>query len=282
WIIKEFNNLKKTGDKTFAIIYAILLICNMFCSVLLRNQQFYYGALAGMRMRIASSGLLFNKVLTLNQKSLAKTTSGQIFNLLSTDVRRFEMSFMYVHYFWIGSIHCIVVLTLMYVIAGYPALVTVAIMFVLNILQALSGRFMSNIKLKMSQDTDQRVKLISNVISGIKAIKVYVWESTFLKAIFETRARETKRMMYVRLCQSFYHSQLMYQRDLGFLFFYIANIYLTSSFDPQTLSSYYIYTIMGLINALFLSLTLFLPPSIQAIADLNVTCERLRNFLNLD
>ncbi|KAL3309276.1 Multidrug resistance-associated protein 4 [Cichlidogyrus casuarinus] len=89
WIIGEFSKADG-GDISVVSMYTALLILAMFASVLLRNQQFYYGSLTGMRLRIASTGLVFNKVLTLDQKSLAHSSFGQIFNLLSTDVRRFE------------------------------------------------------------------------------------------------------------------------------------------------------------------------------------------------
>ncbi|KAL3317165.1 hypothetical protein Ciccas_004175 [Cichlidogyrus casuarinus] len=136
--------------------------------------------------------------------------------------------------------------------------------------------------MKTTLVTDHRVKLISNIVNGIKAIKLYVWEETFLKRISQVREQEMKKILQIGIARSFCYAQTIYQREIGFLFFYITVVFIYKSYDPSLLTSFYVYTTMGLVNALFESFTIMMPFSMQGLVDIAITCKRLNNFLTLD
>jgi ATP-binding cassette, subfamily C (CFTR/MRP), member 4 len=68
----------------------------------------------GMKMRIAACSLIYRKSLRLSRSALINTTSGQVVNLLSNDVARFELIALFFHYLWVGPIVAIVVGFLMF------------------------------------------------------------------------------------------------------------------------------------------------------------------------
>lgn len=47
----------------------------------------------------------------------------------------------------------------------------------------LLGKLMSNFRLKIADMTDKRCNVISDIIAGIRVIKMYAWETSFTKLV---------------------------------------------------------------------------------------------------
>lgn len=61
----------------------------------------------------------------MSSGALAQTTAGQVVNLLSNDVNRFDYAFIYTHFIWLLPLQVIVVCYLIYLKIGYAAIVGV-------------------------------------------------------------------------------------------------------------------------------------------------------------
>jgi ATP-binding cassette, subfamily C (CFTR/MRP), member 4 len=57
---------------------------------------------------------------------MRETTSGQVVNLLSNDVNRFDIAPMFTHMLWIGPLQTIICTVLMWPEVGWPVLVGIA------------------------------------------------------------------------------------------------------------------------------------------------------------
>lgn len=75
----------------------------------------------GMKMRIAHCSLIYRKSLKLSRKALGTTTIGQLVNLLSNDVNRFERAVIHLHTIWFSPILISLVLYLIYSYVGITA-----------------------------------------------------------------------------------------------------------------------------------------------------------------
>jgi len=58
----------------------------------------------GAKCRVACSALIYRKALKLSSSSLAKTTMGQVANILSNDLSRFDINLVYPPYLFITPI----------------------------------------------------------------------------------------------------------------------------------------------------------------------------------
>ena len=66
---------------------------------------------------------LISKALRLSNSALGQTTVGQMVNLLSNDVNRFDLSVLFLHYLWAGPVQLLIVTTILCLKIGPSALV---------------------------------------------------------------------------------------------------------------------------------------------------------------
>lgn len=59
---------------------------------------------------------------------MAHTTAGQVVNLLSNDVNRFDIAPMFLHFLWIGPLETILCAGLMYTDMGWSVIIGIAIL----------------------------------------------------------------------------------------------------------------------------------------------------------
>lgn len=63
--------------------------------------------------------------MRMSSGALAQTTAGQVVNLLSNDVNRFDYAFIYTHFIWLLPLQVVIVCYLIYLKIGYAAIVGV-------------------------------------------------------------------------------------------------------------------------------------------------------------
>jgi len=117
----------------------------------------------GMKIRVSACSLIYRKSLRLSKTAMVNTTSGQIVNLLSNDVARFELIVMFFHYLWVGPVETIVVTVLMYYEIGISAIAGVVFMLLFIPLQFYLGKKMSGFRLRTALRTDERVRMMNEV-----------------------------------------------------------------------------------------------------------------------
>jgi ATP-binding cassette subfamily C (CFTR/MRP) protein 4 len=105
-----------------AYLYAGGLILCSFFNVIFAHGLMLANLSLGMKMRVSACSAIYRKSLKLSKSALVNTTSGQIVNLLSNDVSRFELIAMFCHYLWVGPIETLVVGALMYLEIGVSAI----------------------------------------------------------------------------------------------------------------------------------------------------------------
>jgi ATP-binding cassette subfamily C (CFTR/MRP) protein 4 len=112
-IVRYYGN-PNNSDPNTAYLYAGGLILCSFLNVICAHSLMLSNLNMGMKMRVSACSLIYRKSLRLSKSALLNTTSGQVVNLLSNDVGRFELIAMFCHYLWVGPVETIVIGVLMY------------------------------------------------------------------------------------------------------------------------------------------------------------------------
>ena len=93
---------------------------------------------------------------------------------------------------WAAPIQMTICLILLLINLGPSALAGYAFFVILTPMQTEVMKRLSRIRTKSMAWTDKRVKLLQELMGGMKIIKYFAWEAPFLKRISEIRGTETK------------------------------------------------------------------------------------------
>ena len=122
---------------TEAYLYAGGVVAMAGLNTFNHHSYFFEKQLTGMKLRVASCSLLYRKALKLSNTALGQTTVGQMVNLLSNDVNRFDSCILQAHYLWAGPLQLTIITALLYQKIGPSALVGAALLILAVPLQSI-------------------------------------------------------------------------------------------------------------------------------------------------
>lgn len=88
-----------------------------------------------------SNFFLLIQALRLSRTALGETTVGQIVNLLSNDVNRFDTMVIFLNYIWLGPLQTIVVTYFLWQVIGVSSIIGVAILLMIIPLQSMNKSY---------------------------------------------------------------------------------------------------------------------------------------------
>ncbi|KAF9124551.1 hypothetical protein BGW39_008121 [Mortierella sp. 14UC] len=144
----------------------------------------------GIYIRTALIDLVFRKATTLSAKSHLRYPDGSIINLVSTDVSRIDSAMMPFSILFSGPIFILTTMSILVYWMGPAALLGAVILMLLNPIQAWGAAKMGPVRKKASQFADSRIKLSSEILQGVKVIKFFTWENSFLAKLAAIRVEE--------------------------------------------------------------------------------------------
>lgn len=124
---------------------------------------------------------------------------------------------------------------------------------------------------------DERIKIISEVLSGIQIVKLYAWEPSFQTQIQKVRSEEMqllRKRMFIGCATEFIHNSVPFLVSLA--------AFLTYTYmSGDVVSPKKAFTVVTLFNILTEPIT-DLPSCISSIVDAVVSFKRVNNFLNAE
>ncbi|GLG99909.1 Multidrug resistance-associated protein 4, partial [Gryllus bimaculatus] len=212
----------------------------------------------GMRVRVAVSSLLIN--------------------LLSNDVARFDQLFMYLHYVWVMPLQTIVITYFMWEAVGAAAFVGVGSLFLQTVpVQSYLSKLTGRLRMRVAQRTDERVRLMGEIVAGIQVIKMYAWEKPFQALIESARAREVKVLLHASYLRGVYLAFMVFSERSSLFFTLLAYVLL-----GHELSADKVFMLAQFFNVLQLSMAIFYPNAVQMAAEASVSVTRIEAFLLLE
>ncbi|KAB0345155.1 hypothetical protein FD754_022081 [Muntiacus muntjak] len=258
-----------------AYSYAAGLSACVLVWAVLHHLYFYHIQRVGMRLRVATCHMIYRKSLRLSSSAMGKTTTGQIINLLSNDVNRFDQVTMFLHCLWVGPLQAVAVTALLWMEIGMSCLAGMAVLIILLLLQSCFGMLFSSLRSKMAAVTDDRIRTMSEVVTGIKTIKMYAWEKSFIELITRLRRKEISKILkssYLRgvnLASFFAVSKIM-----------IFVTFITNELLDNLITASQVFVVVALFEALRFSSTLYFPLAIEKVSEAVVSIRRMK-FNNL-
>ncbi|KAI7829941.1 P-loop containing nucleoside triphosphate hydrolase protein [Kickxella alabastrina] len=180
---------------------------------LLSQQAMWIGRRVGIRLK----GVLVGELAATTLKRRGKGGSSEdkadredkpkasdsIVNLLTADFQRVSEVSAYLDSIYSMPLMLLIGIWYMYALLGISALVGLSIAIIYAPLSKHMLQYVSKIETKLNALSDQRVTAITELLQGIKTVKLFGWESRFLARIDERRERQLAYMWRVLLCWAY-------------------------------------------------------------------------------
>lgn len=133
------NQLSVT--KAQAYVCTAIIVTSTLLNLLGTHNCTFHLQHLGLKMRIACCTLLYRKMLRLTKTALNQTTTGELVNLFSNDVNRFDTAVFQLHNLWLCPLEAVVILYLLYLHVGVTASVGVIFLTIFIPLQSKKQGF---------------------------------------------------------------------------------------------------------------------------------------------
>ncbi|CAG9863420.1 unnamed protein product [Phyllotreta striolata] len=277
--INYYNKIapKKPAEIGWALAVGVVLMA--FINVIITHSTNLGTQRIGMRVRIAICSLIYRKLLKLSHSSLGQTAAGQLVNLLSNDVQRFDIAAQFVHYLWITPFNIVIGFYVMYRSVGtWGAIAGMGLASMQSIpLQGYFSKLQGDLRYKIALKTDYRIKIMSEITSGIQVIKMYAWEKPFEKVV------ELARKLEINLISK--TSYIYGVMSASGIFTERVTLYLTIIafvFSGNRLSADVAFSLAQLFNTIQLILSIYFPRAMSTYAEGVVSIQRIESFLLME
>uniref|UniRef100_A0AAR2KFJ0 AAA+ ATPase domain-containing protein n=1 Tax=Pygocentrus nattereri TaxID=42514 RepID=A0AAR2KFJ0_PYGNA len=254
---------------------AVGLFLSTFLAAFLRNVFVFEVSKVALEARAAVVSTIYAKALQVSGSALAQFNMGEVVNFMSTDTDRLVNFFRSFHEVWSLPFQFALALYLLYLQVGVAFLggLGVAILLVpLN--KFLAARILENNK-HMLAHKDSRVKLMTEVLFGIRVLKFYNWEQHFTQKINESRKKELSHLKSLKyldaVCVYTWAALPVVISILTFITYVLLGNSLTAA---------KVFTTLALVGMLILPLNSF-PWVLNGTLEAKVSLDRIQQFLVL-
>uniref|UniRef100_A0A8C7J2R3 ATP-binding cassette, sub-family C (CFTR/MRP), member 6a n=1 Tax=Oncorhynchus kisutch TaxID=8019 RepID=A0A8C7J2R3_ONCKI len=254
--------------------YATLMFLLSCLQSLFNHQYMYTCFTVGMRVKTAVMGLVYRKSLVINSASRRTCTVGEIVNLVSADTQKLMDFVVYFNAVWLAPIEIALCLFFLWQHLGPSALAGIATVILIFPLNGFIAKKRSKLQVQM-KFMDGRIKLMNEILNGIKILKFYAWEKAFLEQVLGYREKELKALKNYSFrspCPN--HAYLFLSPQIAFAMF---GVYVLID-DKNVLDAQKVFVSMALINILKTPLSQ-LPFAMSTTMQAIVSLKRLGKYL---
>ncbi|XP_054236326.1 multidrug resistance-associated protein 1 isoform X4 [Homo sapiens] len=273
-LIKFVNDTKAPDWQGY--FYTVLLFVTACLQTLVLHQYFHICFVSGMRIKTAVIGAVYRKALVITNSARKSSTVGEIVNLMSVDAQRFMDLATYINMIWSAPLQVILALYLLWLNLGPSVLAGVAVMVLMVPVNAVMAMKTKTYQVAHMKSKDNRIKLMNEILNGIKVLKLYAWELAFKDKVLAIRQEELKvlkKSAYLSAVGTFTWVCTPFLVALCTFAVYVT-IDENNILDAQTA-----FVSLALFNILRFPLNI-LPMVISSIVQASVSLKRLRIFLS--
>ena len=179
----------KTWEVWFYV--SLLFVFPMVQSILLAHSNNIM-AHAGAQVRNCLINAVYRKSMVLSSSSRQAISTGRIITMFSDDTNQLRNFLFFVCNTCVAPFQIAVCLYLLYNELGSAAFVGLGFTVVTMPINAFVFGKMNQIRRERMTFTDARVKLMGEILNGIRIIKYYAWENAFIGKITKIRDQELR------------------------------------------------------------------------------------------
>ncbi|KAG0440557.1 hypothetical protein HPB47_016252, partial [Ixodes persulcatus] len=260
------------------IFYAVLMFATATLQSLLLSayfQRMYIFVCSLRRCLFISPCRLPPQSLVLSNAAKKESTTGEIVNLMSNDAQKFMELMVFLNMLWSAPFQIALALYFLWDLLGVAVLSGVGVMVLMVPINGFLAAYSKKLQTRQMKHKDERIKLMNEILGGMKVLKLYAWERSFEKQVQDIREKEVANL-----------------RTMAYLSSVLSFLWNCAPF-LVSLMSFMTYVLMSNENVLgpqkaFVSLTLFnilrfplsmLPMLISMLVQASVSVKRMNKYL---
>ena len=256
--------------------YGFLLLFTVALQSILMNQYFEKMMIMGLNARTTLISSIYKKSLKVTQSTKKDSSVGEIVNLMSVDVQRFMDVLPYLNMLWSAPLQICISSYFMYQELQEATFVGMGILLASLPLNFLLGRYMRIFQMRQMKLKDKRIKSMNEILSGMKVLKLYAWEESFIGQVLEIRSKEIsiqKKAAYLNAVMSLFWTVAPFMVGLGAFTYYVLM--------GNTLTAQNAFVTLSYLNIMRMPLAM-LPMMMVFLIQVNVSLKRINKFMNND
>uniref|UniRef100_A0A3P8P7H5 ATP-binding cassette, sub-family C (CFTR/MRP), member 2 n=1 Tax=Astatotilapia calliptera TaxID=8154 RepID=A0A3P8P7H5_ASTCA len=184
-------------------LYAVLLMVVALLQSLTLQQYFQRCHVLGMKVRTALMAAVYKKALVVSNDTRKESTVGEMVNLMSADAQRFNDVTNFIHLLWSCPLQIIISIVFLWLELGPSVLAGLGVMVLIIPTNAVLATKARKLQIENMNFKDKRMKIMNEILNGIKILKLYAWEPSFQKQVEDIRGEELKVMKKSAYLHSF-------------------------------------------------------------------------------
>lgn len=188
-------NLSSTTVPYYQLVQAWLFAMGMFLApavgtlAVSQSNRMFIGTQVMVRAELTAA--IYRKAMRMSVRSRQATETGRVVNLMSADVNQLQ-SFLYPFASQVitGPVTMIVALVLLWFQIKWATFIGLGILLISTPVTTIFLKKITTFRREMLKYTDQRVKLMNQLLVGIRVLKMYAWEAAQEAVVLEVRRKE--------------------------------------------------------------------------------------------
>ncbi|KHJ47247.1 hypothetical protein D918_02107 [Trichuris suis] len=259
---------------SYGVFFTVLLFVISLLYSLLLHQYFHIMFRLGMNAKSMLMSAVFEKALLLSNEARKGTTVGEIVNLMSVDVQRIVDVCPFFLLVWSAPLEIVMAIGFLWEIIGVSVFVGVAVMVLMIPINFLLTHRLRQCQIRQMKFKDVRMKMINEILNGIKVLKLHAWELAFKEKVLKIRRKELRVLRQAAVYGSLVTLTWTMAPLLVAVVSFATYVLIDSS---HRLTPEVAFVSLALFNLLRFPMTM-LPMLIVYIMQASVSNKRLKNF----
>ncbi|OWY93222.1 LOW QUALITY PROTEIN: Multidrug resistance protein ABC transporter [Phytophthora megakarya] len=193
---------KKSGTSGYWLM--VMMTGTSLVAVCVLNYLFFIDSRIGSNMRTLTMSLVYEKALKLSSAARQEYTTGEILTLMSVDTERVFTAMVQGPWLVMGPLAFVVSCVLIgFLFDFYAALAGAIVLTAVMVISIQQGDRIAELQRKLLRIIDERVKVTSETLQGIRVMKFYAWEDSLAQRVEKLRLKE------VNLLRKFHSYQVI-------------------------------------------------------------------------
>lgn len=246
-------------------------------AILALNYVFFSSSRLGVNMRSITMDIVYQKSLRLSSAARQEYTSGEILTLMSVDGERVFNNMVQGPWLFMGPLSFVIsIVVLGFLFNFYAALCALVVLLVVMGISVTHGDRIASVQHALLEIIDERIKVTSEALLGIRVMKFYAWEDSLARRVGAIRDKE------VNLLRKFNFYQV-----LNTVMLFITPIFMSGAtlglyvLIRHTITVVEAFTLIAMVNICRTSLNQ-LPQGIAALSKAKIAYNRIDAFLMSD